>query len=131
MPADAALDLGGIGKGFAADIVAEDLIADGATGALVNIGGDLVALGRPGGEESWYLGVENPLDPPNHLTCLRVGSAGSATSGTTIRNWVTPAGEPVHHLIDPETAAPSRAGLSTVTVIAGDAATPRCSRLRR
>ena len=123
VPADAALDLGGIGKGFAADIVAEDLVMDGALGVLVNIGGDLVALGRPGQEESWYLGIENPLDPPNHLARLRVGSAGVATSGTTVRNWINPAGARVHHLIDPDTGAPSRAGLSTVTVIAGDAAT--------
>lgn len=123
VPADAALDLGGIGKGFAADIVAEDLIMEGAAGALVNIGGDLIAFGHPGEQDSWYLGIENPLDPPNHLACVRVGSAGVATSGTTVRRWTTATGESVHHLIDPHTAAPSRAGLSTVTVLAGDAAT--------
>ena len=123
VPADAALDLGGIGKGFAADIVAEDLIIDGAVGALVNIGGDLVALGHPVDGDSWHLGIENPLDPPTHLACLRVGSAGVATSGTTVRNWIAPGGERAHHLIDPLTAKPSHAGLSTVTVIAGDAAT--------
>ena len=123
VPPDAALDLGGIGKGFAADIVAEDLLEAGAAGALVNIGGDLVALGRPGEQDSWYLGIENPLDPPNHLACVRVGSAGVATSGTTVRKWTTPTGERVHHLIDPRTGVPSRAGLSTVSVLAGDAAT--------
>ena len=45
------------------------------------------------------------------------------SSGTTIRTWTTEGGETAHHLIDPRTARPSRAGLSAATVIAGDAAT--------
>ncbi len=123
VPAGAAVDLGGIGKGFAADVVAEDLVADGALGALVNIGGDLAVCGAPGPGESWYLGIEDPTDRPNHLTCIRLGSGGVATSGTTIRKWLTPDGAQAHHIIDPATSKPSSAGLSIVTVIAGDAAT--------
>jgi thiamine biosynthesis lipoprotein len=123
VPERAAIDLGGIGKGFAADIVAEDLIADGALGVIVNIGGDLVALGEPAPGQSWYLGIEDPTDRPNHLACVRIRAGGLATSGTTIRTWVGSSGEAEHHLIDPSTSKPSRAGLSTVTVIAGDAAT--------
>jgi len=123
VPVDSALDLGGIGKGFAADVVAEDLMADGAHGVLVNIGGDLVVLGQPADGLSWHLGVEDPTKAPRHLTCLRLGSGGVATSGTTIRNWTAANGETAHHLINPMTARPSQAGLSTVTVVAGDAAT--------
>ena len=123
VPAGAALDLGGIGKGFAADVVAEDLVAEGALGALVNIGGDLAVCGVPGPGESWYLGIEDPTDRPNHLACIRLGSGGVATSGTTIRRWLTPEGAQAHHIIDPATSKPSQAGLSIVTVVAGDAAT--------
>lgn len=123
VPVGAALDLGGIGKGFAADVVVEDLVADGAVGALVNIGGDLAVCGVPGVGESWYLGIEDPADRPNHLTCLRLGAGGVATSGTTIRRWVAPDGTAAHHIIDPTTSKPSRGGLSIVTVVAGDAAT--------
>jgi thiamine biosynthesis lipoprotein len=123
VPAHSAVDLGGIGKGFAADVVAEDLVAAGAVGALVNIGGDLAVVGEPGSGQSWYLGIEDPGDPPNHLACVRIGCGGLATSGTTVRRWTTSAGERRHHLIDPSTSVPSRSGLSTVTVIAGDAAT--------
>ena len=123
VPGDSALDLGGIGKGFAADVVAEDIMAAGAGGVLVNIGGDLAVLGQPTDDTSWYLAVEDPTNAPRHLTCLRVGSGGVATSGTSIRRWNTPSGETAHHLIDPLSGEPSRAGLSTVTVVAGDAAT--------
>jgi len=123
VPARSAIDLGGIGKGFAADIVAEDLIEAGALGALVNIGGDLVVLGRPSDDESWYLGIEDPRDPSSHIARLRLDCGAIATSGTTIRRWVRPDGSHAHHLIDPCRAQPSDSGIVTATVIAADAAT--------
>ena len=118
-----AIDLGGIGKGFAADIVAEELIEAGATGALVNVGGDLVVLGHPSDDTSWYVGIEDPRRPPQHIARLRLLTGGLATSGTTIRKWTQADGTAAHHLIDPDRAAPSVAGIVTATVIAADAAT--------
>lgn len=123
VPATTAIDLGGIGKGFAADIVAEELIEQGALGALVNVGGDLTVLGRPSDDTSWYLGIEDPANPPSHVALLRLECGGVATSGTTIRHWTTPDGATSHHLIDPRRAAPSETTLATATVIAADAAT--------
>jgi thiamine biosynthesis lipoprotein len=123
VPAATAIDLGGIGKGFAADIVAEELIEAGAVGALVNVGGDLAVLGHPSNETSWYLGIEDPTNPPSHVALLRLDTGGVATSGTTIRRWEAPDGGTTHHLIDPQRAQPSATTLLTATVIAGDAAT--------
>ncbi len=123
VPATTAIDLGGIGKGFAADIVAEELIEAGALGALVNLGGDLVVLGRPTNDASWYLGIEDPSNPPSHVALLRLDSGGVATSGTTVRRWSTGDGGTAHHLIDPAHARPSATTLLTATVIAADAAT--------
>ncbi len=123
VPATTAIDLGGIGKGFAADIVAEELIEAGALGALVNLGGDLVVLGHPANETSWYLGIEDPSKPPSHVAFLRLESGGVATSGTTVRRWATADGGTAHHLIDPAQVKPSATTLLTATVIAVDAAT--------
>jgi thiamine biosynthesis lipoprotein len=123
VPPFGAIDLGGIGKGFAADIVAEELMEAGATGALVNLGGDLAVLGTPGDEAVWYLGIEDPRNPPHHVAVFRLVTGGVATSGTTIRNWVRPDGSAAHHLIDPTRSTPSGAGIATATVIANDAAT--------
>ncbi len=123
VPATGAIDLGGIGKGFAADIVAEELIEQGATGALVNLGGDLVALGTPSDDGSWYLGIEDPLNPPHHVATLRLGAGAVATSGTTVRCWTTADGGAAHHLIDPATGSPSVHGTATATVVAADGAT--------
>jgi FAD:protein FMN transferase len=123
VPAGAAIDLGGIGKGFAADIVAEELIEAGAHGVIVNVGGDLRVLGTPLDDASWYLGVEDPHHVPNHVAVLRLEQGGLATSGTTIRRWTNSDGHQVHHLIDPRSGLPSTTRLLTATVIAADAAT--------
>lgn len=123
VPFHSAIDLGGIGKGFAADIVAEELIEAGATGAVVNVGGDLVVLGVPSDDASWYVGIEDPRDPPNLVATLRMQSGGLATSGTTIRRWTGADGSEQHHVIDPLSGHPSTSGLITATVLAADAAT--------
>lgn len=123
VPATTAIDLGGIGKGFAADIVAHELLADGASGALVNVGGDLAVRGTPSDDRSWYLGIEDPRRPPHHVALLRLQAGGVATSGTTLRRWNRTDGSSAHHLIDPARGTPSAAGTVTATVLAADAAT--------
>ena len=123
MPATSAIDLGGIGKGFAADIVAEELHEAGATGAVVNVGGDLRVIGQPGGDTSWYLGIEDPTRAPEHLTFVRLEDGGVATSGTTVRQWTTSDGTTAHHLIDPVTGHPVADASLSATVLAADAAT--------
>lgn len=123
VPAQSAIDLGGIGKGFAADIVAEELVERGATGALVNVGGDLRTAGHPVDDESWYLGIEDPQQAPAHLAFLRLHEGGIATSGTTVRTWTDAEGRTVHHLIDPVTGRPADHQVLTATVLAADAAT--------
>ncbi len=129
VPAGAAIDLGGIGKGFAADVVAEELVADGADGALVNLGGDIAVQGLPADSPVWSLGIDDPFRPvrhggePHHVARFHLVSGGVATSGTTIRRWTRADGSTAHHLIDPTTAAPTNTDVLTATVIAADAAT--------
>jgi thiamine biosynthesis lipoprotein len=123
VPATSAIDLGGIGKGFAADIVAEELVEAGATGAVVNVGGDVRVIGHPVDDTSWYLGIEDPRHAPDHLAFVRVEDGGIATSGTTVRNWITADGVAAHHLIDPVTGHPVVEASLSATVLAADAAT--------
>jgi thiamine biosynthesis lipoprotein len=123
VPAESGIDLGGIGKGMAADIVAEELIEQGAAGAVVNVGGDLVVLGTPATDMSWLLGIENPLDPPNHVAHLRLVCGGAATSGTSQRHWRAADGTEVHHIVHPGRGRSSNTDVVAATVIAADAAT--------
>jgi thiamine biosynthesis lipoprotein len=117
LPVGTRLDLGGIGKGLAADLVTTELLAAGADGACVNLGGDLRAEGTPPpGAAGWTVGV---ADAPGHVLALVHG--GVATSSRLRRRWVR-AGRELHHLVDPATGTPARSGLASVTVIASRAA---------
>jgi len=99
------IDLGGIGKGYAAERAAELLALAGP--CLVNAGGDIAIRGG-----SWPVGVEG-------LT-LQLGGGGLATSGRDRRRWQR-GGRELHHLIDPATGEPALTDLLRVTVVAADA----------
>jgi len=98
----AAIDLGGIAKGFLADRLAADL----GPNALVNLCGDLFARGDGEAGDGWPVGMGGET--------VLLSDMGAATSGTRRRAW----GEGLHHLIDPRTGLPSRTDLSEVSVIA-------------
>jgi len=103
------LDLGGIGKGYAAERAAEILATAGP--CLVNAGGDIAVRGG-----RWPVGVETAAEP---LT-LELSRGGLATSGRDRRRWRRN-GRDLHHLIDPRTGEPAETDLLRVTVIAPDA----------
>jgi thiamine biosynthesis lipoprotein len=103
------LDLGGIGKGYAAARAAELLSSAGP--ALVNAGGDIAVDGG-----AWPVGVETAA---GELT-LELAGGGLATSGRDRRRWRR-GGEDLHHLIDPTTGAPSPSDVLRLTVVAPDA----------
>ena len=112
-----ALDPGGIGKGLAADLVAAELRAAGAMGALVAIGGDLAAQGMPPDDAGWVIVIEDPDDPTTVLARIGIDAGGVATSSTRSNRWVVD-GLAAHHVIDPDTRSPSVTDLAAVTVIA-------------
>ncbi len=117
VPTGLSLDPGGIGKGFAADLVVTELLEAGTSGALVSIGGDIAAAGTAPTEHGWVVHVEHPLDPPSILTTLGVSDGGIATSSTRTRRWLQH-GRERHHMIDPATGLPSLTDIAAATVIA-------------
>ncbi len=114
------IDLGGIGKGLAVRWAADALRGAGES-ALVEAGGDLMALG--GGPEGtgWMVAVENPLGGDEPAAVLRLRDRGCATSSIRVRSWTVGDTE-VHHLIDPRTRRPAAADLRSVTVVGADPA---------
>lgn len=120
LPEGVAFDPGGIGKGLAADLVATVLLAAGASGALVNIGGDLRAVGEPPSEDGWVITIPAPADPDEELLRLAIPEGAVATSSSLDRRWSTTTGD-AHHLIDPTTGQPADTEVHSVTVVAGEA----------
>jgi thiamine biosynthesis lipoprotein len=118
----AGLDLGGIGKGLAADLVAGALLlARGVRGVLVNLGGDLRAAGGAPTDAGWGVAIDDPHRPATTLATLALVDGGVATSSTRRRRWATPHGER-HHVVDPTTGSPAAGSLASATVLAATAA---------
>lgn len=113
--ADVALDLGGIAKGYGVDRAVVALRAAGVTRALVNVGGDLYALGHVADGEPWRVGIQDPADPANTLETLRIADAAIATSGTYAQ-YFRHAGRRYHHLMDPATGAPRETLVRSLTI---------------
>ncbi len=122
LPRGVTLDLGGIGKGFAADEVSGELLAAavaGVRGVLVNLGGDLRARGDAPAPHGWVIDVDDPLGT-DRTGLLALADGAVATSTKLRRAWAR-GDRTLHHLIDPRTGAPVESGLASVTVVAGEA----------
>ena len=112
LPAHVRLDLGGIGKGLAADLVAAEVMATGADGVLANIGGDLRVMGTCPHPTGWTVVLDHL---PGCTLALAVG--GLATSAITKRRWRRGT-DTAHHVIDPATGLPAEDSAASATVIA-------------
>jgi FAD:protein FMN transferase len=122
LPPGVGLDLGGIGKGVAADQVTAELRGSGARGACVNLGGDLRVGGAPPSGDVWLVGIEPEpgITPTGASFVLELAEAGVATTSVCRRRWRRN-GELRHHVIDPRSGQPARSRWSSVTVVAGSA----------
>lgn len=114
---DMAVDLGGIGKGYGVDRAVAVLRDRGIQNALVNLGGDLYAMGVSEDGDPWKVGVQSPDDSGSLVATLPMTNRGVATSGDYQR-YFEYGGRRYHHLLDPATGAPSRIGMRSVTVAA-------------
>lgn len=104
------LDLGGIGKGFAAERVAQVLALAGP--CLVSAGGDVAVRGVPA-QGTWPVAIDESIT-------LGLDRGGLATSGRDRRRWQRNGAE-LHHLIDPATGRPAVTDLLRVTAVGSDA----------
>jgi FAD:protein FMN transferase len=121
LPGGTTIDLGGIGKGFAADLVCQELLDAGAHGACVNLGGDLRVAGVPPSGDAWVIAVETEGEHDTRTPPLIQLVAGAvATTSRARRTWKRGATE-LHHIIDPRTGRPARTPWVSATVIAGQA----------
>lgn len=118
---DVRIDLGGIAKGYGADQVAAVLRAAGAGDALVDLSGNMVALGNAATHPGWNVGIRDPAGVYAMLGRIVLRDDAVATSGD-YEQFVAAGGRRYGHILDPRTGWPAH-GLSQVTVVAADATT--------
>ena len=114
--AGSALDLGGIGVGFALDRAIGILRREGIEAAFLNHGGDAYALGHPPGSGGWEVGIPDPANPSSILESFMICDRAIATSGAYER-YVEIDGTRFGHILDPNRGFPAVPHAS-VTVLA-------------
>lgn len=117
IPQGMTLDSGGIGKGFASDLIVAAARASGVDGVMVSMSGDVVVAGSPPDGDAWRLGVEDPFDESAHVQVVRLVEGAVVTSSQR-KNTFTGG----HHLIDPRTGRSAATTAQTVSVIASSGA---------
>jgi thiamine biosynthesis lipoprotein len=115
------IDLGGIAKGYAVDAVAESLRARHVTNALVDLSGNMVALGAAPGASGWRIGIRDPRDRVPWLGRITLHGEAISTSGQ-YEQFVAADGRTYGHILDPHTGRPCE-GLISVTVVGPTAMT--------
>ena len=116
LPPGMRIDLGGIAKGYAVDRAAAILRSRGASSALVNVGGNMYALGAPPGRGGWTIGIRDPRGGDGIVGSLLLRDEAVATSGN-YENFVEIGNRRYGHIIDPRDGRPVDRVLG-VTVVA-------------
>lgn len=113
----AAVDAGGIAKGWIADALIEALGAHGLSGIIVNLGGNVAVRGAKPSGEPWGIGVRDPRNPAELLGAVPLAGGSAVTSGIYERCFTAPDGTFYHHILDPRTGRPVETDVAGVTVL--------------
>ena len=98
----------------------DQLREQGVTSALLNLGGNVQTVGGKPDGSPWSVGVQDPAsEQVDNLLAIQVVDQAVVTSGSYQR-YFQQDGQTYWHILDPETAAPARTGLASVTVVGPD-----------
>ncbi len=121
------IDASAIAKGFACDVVADTLRAQGCTAYCVEIGGEVSVSGVNAEGGAWRIGINKPVEDSlcmsnelQDVVLMRKG--GMATSGN-YRNFYEEGGRKFSHTINPKTGYPERRSILSATIVADDCMT--------
>ena len=113
------IDLGGIAKGYTSSRIMDIYKENNISSGLVNLGGNVQALGTKPDGSKWRVAVQSPDDTEDYLGILSVEDKAVITSGGYER-YFEQDGKTYHHIINPKTGYPAENGLTSVTVVSED-----------
>ena len=119
---DMVLDLGGIAKGYAADLAVKIYKEHGVLGALLNLGGNIYAFGTREDGGDWRIGLRDPLGVSGEYAVIVPVSNTSVVTSGSYERFFESGGQLYHHLFDPKSGYPAQSGLLSVTVICENSA---------
>ncbi len=129
--ANMALDLGAIAKGYMADTLKSYLVSAGIKSALINLGGNMLAIGNKPDGTDFNIGIQKPFDKQGSaITSVKTNDSSVVSSGVYERYFELN-DRIYHHILDTETGYPYDNGLLSVTILSpksvdGDALSTSC-----
>lgn len=114
------LDLCGIAKGYALDLMGDCIEEAGYRDFVAELGGEVVARGTDFGGMPWRIGIADPLGSGGLHAVVEIGELALATSGDAV-NAYSVAGRRYSHIIDPRTDEPVQNSVASVSVLADTA----------
>lgn len=119
----ASIDVGAIAKGYIADKLKDYLKDHGIRHALINLGGNVLAMGKKLDGSEYNIGIQKPFDQTGEpITSIRLSDKSVVTSGTYQRYFESE-GKMYHHILDPHTGYPCENNLHSVTIITNSSLT--------
>lgn len=123
--AGASLDVGGIAKGYAAELAAQQMISEGMEAGFLNVGRNIRLVGNKPDGKNWVIGIADPSgeNPDGIVTITLDQPLSIVTSGDYERYYIGEDGNSYSHIIDPETLYPATLyrSVSILTPVSGDA----------
>ncbi len=117
---EASIDVGALGKGYATEMAARALEAEGVSAYVLNVGGNIRIIGTKPDGTGWVTGIKNPQNTDEFAIKLRLADTSCVTSGVYER-YYTVDGVRYHHIIDKDTLFPAEY-FSSLTVITKNSA---------
>ena len=121
LPKTMEIDLGSVAKGFAGDRILSLMQDQGVTSALLNLGGNVQALGKKPDGSPFQIGIQDP-NAQGYLGVLSIENEAVITSGGYQRYFVGEDGNTYWHILDPATGYPARNGLISATAVGPEGA---------
>jgi len=111
------IDMGAVAKGYSADCAVDIMRKNGVKSAILNLGGNVYALGSKPNGSPWRVAIKNPDNQQQYLGYIEVQDKAVITSGGYERYFTDENGKIYWHIIDSFTGYPADSGLISVTVI--------------
>lgn len=117
-----AVDLGGIAKGFIADRVKDFLVSGGASGGIIDLGGNIMAFGKKPDGSSFRIGIQDPFGGRGSAIGVLTMAGGSVVTSGIYERFFEQDGKKYHHIFDVRTGFPVDNGLAGVSIVTQESA---------
>lgn len=128
---DTMLDLGALAKGYIADKLKAYLVSEGIEGGYINLGGNVLTIGKKEDGSPWEIGIQKPFAERNEIVAYVDSVGSSVVSSGIYERYFEVDGKLYYHVLDPETGYPVETDLAQVTILSeesleGDALSTSC-----